>query len=510
MKGFHSIRWRLQFWYALLLASVLAAFAVSAYEISRTDLVRSADADLERRVGSLSRAFRNPAPPTGVPRRILGGPGAGGAIDRPPPRDDFEPPPGPPGADENDLVNAPFLPARLKSRLTPQEESDYGEDGAGKWYYVIWLRNGAEAARSPRAPAEVPRPARSRPRSQGPVLRSRGEVHEAFLVAGQGEVVLVGLILTADLVHLRHIAWLVASAAGLILGAALLGGHWLVGRSLRPIAEISSAAAKIAAGNLDERIATSDTYSELGELARVLNATFARLEASFIRQARFTADAAHELRTPLSVLLTHTQNALAVGCASEEHREAFAACQRAAQRMRSLIESLLWLARLDSGAQSLRIVRFDLSVRVADCLELLRPLAEKRGITIRADLAPAECLGDPGQIDQVVANLLTNAIDHNVENGEVRVATEAGPRGATLRVADSGPGIAAAHLPRIFDRFFRADESRSRSSGGVGLGLAIAKAITEAHGGSVLVESEPGRGATFTAVFPIQGRRPAA
>jgi len=502
MKVFHSIRWRLQFWYALLLASVLAAFAISAYGITRADLVRSADADLERRAGSLSRAIRNPAPPAGVPRRILEGPPQDDPVDRPPPRGGLEPPLRPPGPEAGDQISAASLPDRLSLRLPPQEEADYGPGNAAMWYYVIWLRNGAQVIRSPAAPADVPRPARTRPRFPAPVLRSRGDAHEAFLMIGPGEIVLVGHSLAADLLHLHHIAWLVTSAAGLILGLGLLGGHWLVGRSLRPIEEISSAAAKIAAGNLGERIGTRDTASELGELAQVLDTTFARLEASFARQARFTADAAHELRTPLAVLLTHTQNALAVPCESEEHQEAFAACQRAAQRMRALIESLLWLARLDSGGQTLTKARFNLAERVADCVALLRPLADKRAITVRTNLAQTGCTGDPGKIDQVIINLLTNAIDHNFERGEVRVATLPGPNGATLIVADNGPGIAADHLPHIFDRFFRADESRSRSSGGVGLGLAIAKAIVEAHGGSLCAESEPGHGATFTASFP--------
>ncbi len=502
MKVFHSIRWRLQFWYALLLASVLAAFSISAYEIARADLVRSADADLERRAGALSRAIRNPPPPAGAPRRILEGLPGDSAAARPPPRDDLEPPLRPPGPEGDGQINAASLPDRLGFRLTPQEEADYGSGNAARWYYVIWLRNGAQVIRSPAAPADVSRPARIRPRFPAPVLRSRGDTHEAFLTIGPGEVVLVGHSLTADLLHLHHIAWLVTSAAVLILGLGLLGGHWLVGRSLRPIEEISSAAAKIAAGNLGERIGARDTASELGELAQVLDTTFARLEGSFAQQARFTADAAHELRTPLAVLLTHTQNALAVPCGSDEHQEAFAACQRAAQRMRALIESLLWLARLDSGDQTLKKVRFNLADRVADCVALLRPLAEKSAITVRTNLAPAECTGDPGQIDQVIINLLTNAIDHNFEKGEVRVATLAGLNGATLAVADNGPGIASDHLPHIFDRFYRADESRSRSSGGAGLGLAIAKAIVEAHGGSLRAESEPGHGAIFTASFP--------
>ena len=163
---------------------------------------------------------------------------------------------------------------------------------------------------------------------------------------------------------------------------------------------------------------------------------------------------------------------------------------------------LLRLARLDSGAHPLGRVRFDLAGRAADGVELVAPLAARRGIAVKADLEAAECAGDPEQIDQVVANLLANAIEHNVENGEIRISTRAASGQAILTVADRGPGIADAHLPHVFERFYRADASRSRASGGVGLGLAIARAIVEAHGGSIQVASEPGRGAVFTVTLP--------
>jgi heavy metal sensor kinase len=501
MRAFRSIRWRLQFWYALLLAAVLLGFGLSAYEIERNDLQRATDAELGRRVDSLARALRPPPPaPPPVRRpperlsRETGRDDGAGDDPGPPPR---PPEPVPPGADAN-----PALPGRLARRIPAQEQADYETAGPGGWYYALWQRNGEPAASSPSCPPDLPRPTLFARRPQEPVLRARGSLREAYTRMGQGELLLVGHDLTADLLRLHHLAWLMAGAAGAILGLGLIGGHWLAGRSLQPIADIGAAAAKIAAGDLRQRIGTEDTDSELGQLAQVLDATFARLEAAFARQARFTADAAHELRTPLAVVLTHTQNALAVPCASEEHREALAACQRAAQRMRALTESLLWLARLDSGSQVRRRVAFDLAERVADCVELLRPLAGRRGITVRSDLAPAPCAGDPEQIDQVITNLITNAIEHNSEGGEIRIATQARPAGATLAVADRGPGIAADQLPRVFDRFYRTDASRSRASGGVGLGLAIAKAIVEAHGGTIRAESEPGRGAVFTASFP--------
>jgi heavy metal sensor kinase len=289
-----------------------------------------------------------------------------------------------------------------------------------------------------------------------------------------------------------------------VLALGLLGGGWLAGRVLRPVREISDAATKIATGNLAERIRTADTDSELGELAAILNATFARLEAAFAQQARFTADAAHELRTPVSVILTHVDNALAEPCASEGHAEAFAACRRAAQRMRRLIQSLLELSRLDAGQETLRREPLDLAAVAHESVELLRPLAEARGVALRLDLASARCAGDPDRLAQVVANLVGNAIQHHgPAAGAVTVATRCDEHRVGLSVTDDGPGIPPEHLPRIFERFYRIDAARAGGAEHSGLGLAIAKAIVDAHGGEIAAANLADGGARFTVTLPV-------
>jgi heavy metal sensor kinase len=286
-----------------------------------------------------------------------------------------------------------------------------------------------------------------------------------------------------------------------VLLIGLLGGGWLVTRALRPIQSISSAAQKIATGDLTQRISAADSESELGQLVGVLNSTFARLDTAFTQQARFTADAAHELRTPVTVMLTHTQNGLSSECLIDEHREAFEACQRAAQRMRRLIGSLLELARLDAGQEPMRHDPCDLAQVTRECLDLTRPLAEKRSIQLHADLPETLCQGDADRLAQVITNLLTNAIDYNHDGGEVRVSTHRHNGTATLTVTNTGPGIPESDLPHIFDRFHRADKARS-SNGHSGLGLAIAKAIVLAHGGTIEAQSEPGKSATLTVSVP--------
>jgi signal transduction histidine kinase len=170
--------------------------------------------------------------------------------------------------------------------------------------------------------------------------------------------------------------------------------------------------------------------------------------------------------------------------------------------MRKLIESLLALARFDAGQEVLSRQRFDLAKTIADCAELVQPLAEERGVKMVAEVAPLEITGDPERLAQVVTNLLTNAIQYNRPGGEVRVQLELLAGLAVLTITDTGQGIAAADLPRVFGRFFRADASRT-GAGNAGLGLAITKAIVEAHGGTIEVASEENTGTTFTVRLPV-------
>ena len=208
------------------------------------------------------------------------------------------------------------------------------------------------------------------------------------------------------------------------------------------------------------------------------------------------------MRTPVSVILTQTQTSLNRERDAASYKQTVEACQRAAQRMRKLIESLLALARFDAGQEVLKRLRFDFSQTVADCAELVQPLAEERGVKIISEISPQEITGDSERLAQVVTNLLTNAIQYNKPEGEVRVKLEAVEGLAVLTIADTGQGIAAEDLPRVFGRFFRADQSRT-GAGNSGLGLAITKAIVEAHGGTIEVASVEAAGTTFTVRLPI-------
>jgi heavy metal sensor kinase len=388
----------------------------------------------------------------------------------------------------------------------PPDQAALFDSESNSFYYVVWGWGGQEVARSEGAPKDVPLPETNGAAQGGATeLRMRGVFREVYRAMPGGGAMLVGRSVAEELAGLRLLAWEMAGAGGVVLLLGLTGGWWVATRAIRPIEDISATAVKIAGGDLSQRISAADTDNELGRLAAVLNSTFARLEAAFEQQRQFTADAAHELRTPITVMLTQTQTALNRERGAAEYRATVEACQRAAQRMRKLMESLLQLARLDAGQETMKRVPFDLSQTAGNCVELVAPLAEARGIKIHCAAPPLPCEGDPEQIGRVITNLLANAIDYNHESGEVRITGQKEGGAVILRVSDSGPGIAAEELPRIFERFYRADKSRSGSGGHTGLGLAISKAIVESHGGSLTAASQPGAGATFVVRLPGAG-----
>ena len=483
MKFFDSIRWRLQVWHGLLLVLVLGGFGLTAWQLQQTTLFQRVDQELEQRVSVIAGILRRGGGPQGRP------PQERPPLDRPP-QDRARP-------DRPEFGNPP--PPPLEVRLAEREQRLFeGEPGLA-FYYVVWLRDDREGSRSATAPSGVPRPERTGvPRRS----RVRGTLRECIHFLPPGECIVVGRDIAGELAGMRRFVWLLAGAGAVVLGLGLAGGWWVSTRALRPISEISAAAARISTGDLAQRIQTADTRSELGGLARVLNDTFARLQAGFDRQAQFTADASHELRTPLSVVLTQTQTALTRERPAAEYRESLAACQRAAQRMRRLTDSLLALARLDSGEAAAAREPRDLDRIAREAAELLRPLAQEQGVALEIETKPAQCLGNAGQLAQVATNLVSNAIAYNRPGGSVRVSTAAEPGAAVLVVTDTGQGIAPEDLPRIFERFYRADKARSSAAGRAGLGLAITQAIVEGHGGVVQAASEPGKGSSFTVRLP--------
>jgi HAMP domain-containing protein len=352
-----SIRWRLQIWYGLILLSVLAGLGLTAYELQRGRQFRRVDEELRRRAAELGNALRMSAPPNRPadfrppPDRL---PGDRPTDDNLPPRG--RPPERRPEAGPGEFSGRDHPP--IDFHLLPRQAALFDETDTNAFYYVVWSRDRKELARSTNAPADIPIPAAAPipagPAGSSPQARARGLFREAWQTTPPGEVLLAGRNVTPELSDLRRTALILAGVGGGILLLGLAGGWWIAGRTIRPIGDISTAAVKIAGGDLSQRINATDTQSELGRLVAVLNSTFARLDAAFEQQRQFTSDAAHELRTPVTVMLTQTQTALNRERSAGEYRDTVEACQRAAQRMRRLIESLLELARLDAGQEPMK------------------------------------------------------------------------------------------------------------------------------------------------------------
>lgn len=491
----HSIRWRLTLWLAFLLGCVLTGFGVTAYQLHRVNQFAQLEQELERRL-------------TAVSADVRGRPPGGERMGRPP----FEEGPGhpprhppPEGMPFRGPPEGRFGPREV--RISDQTAGLFDETDTNGFYFAVWSRGAPEShdaallKRSTNAPPEIGLPDRL-PRDTRTHMRTRGSFSEAYHFTELGECVLVGRSIVADLHSIHRFAgWLVvAGSAVLALGVA--GGWRLASNALRPVANITNTATRISAGNLSERISVAETDNELGHLAGVLNSTFARLETAFAQQEQFTADASHELRTPLTVIISEAQTTLARERTAGEYRETVEACLEAAQQMSRLTESLLQLARFDAGRESFARQPFDLAEIAQACVEQISTLAARRGLEIQCDLQPAQALGDANRFGQVVTNLLANAICYNREHGMVRVAASSQNSRAALTVTDNGIGISPEDLPHVFERFYRADKSRARAQGRTGLGLAIAKAIVDAQGGTIEVASEPGKGSVFTVRLP--------
>jgi signal transduction histidine kinase len=496
---FKSIRWRLQLWLAFLLVCLLSGFGFTVYQLQRVSQVRQLDEELERRVAVISAAIRGNPPKPGVPPA---------SVEKLPENRELNGDSRHPHGTERPLDARAFRGGR-KGPFGPHDfpiseeiSNLFNQDSTRAFYFIVWSRDGAIFKRSSNAPAEVPLPTRFGEMDTRTYARTRDEYREAFHFTELADCVLTGRSISTDLASMRRFKFLLLAAGGIVLGFGLGGGWSLTSRAMRPVDDISLAAMRISEGNLSERINVSDTDSELGRLAAVLNSTFARLEASFAQQMQFTADASHELRTPLAVIISEAQTTLARKRGGAEYRESIGVCLNAAQQMRRIAESLLQLARFDAGQEPMRPNALDLAENARVCVDRISPLSKERDIKIRCDLRRAETFGDADRVDQLVTNLLTNAIHYNKPNGDIVVTTGTENGDAVLRVTDNGQGIAAEAAGHVFERFYRVDKSRSRIEGRSGLGLAICKAIADSHGGSINVSSELGTGTTFIVRLP--------
>ena len=294
--------------------------------------------------------------------------------------------------------------------------------------------------------------------------------------------------------------------APLLLLAAASGGYWLSRKALSPVDAITRTARNIGGSNLGDRLEKLTTGDELQRLSDTLNEMLARIENSFLRMTQFTADASHELRTPISLIRTEADIALRKSRGNEEYREALRHILLEAERTSSLVEELLSLARADSGRESLHLAPLDLRTAIADTANEWRQLVESRNLQFTQAIADCELpvLADRRAVERLLAILLDNAVKYTPPPGVVELRLEARHGNAVIYVRDTGIGIAEQDQSKIFERFYRVDKARSREFGGAGIGLAIADWIVQQHRGSVAVQSSIDNGSTFFVEFPLQ------
>lgn len=278
----------------------------------------------------------------------------------------------------------------------------------------------------------------------------------------------------------------------------------LVRKSLQPVVTISEQAAHISVQNLDERLKITSPKDELGKLAAVFNDLLSRLEASFRIMREFMADASHELRTPLAVIQGESEVALSQDGTSAEYRGSLSVVNKQARRMARIVGDMLALARADAGHLQLPMEELYLNDLVEDCCRAAQALAVPKGVRLTYEgSADISFRGNEELLKRMAVNLLDNAIHYTPSGGCVSVRLASEPASVRLSVTDSGVGIPPEHINRVFDRFYRVDESRARADGGSGLGLSIVKLAAESHQGSVRLTSELGRGSTFTVTLPL-------
>ena len=304
---------------------------------------------------------------------------------------------------------------------------------------------------------------------------------------------------------LRQLLVLLALVSISMLALAWGGSRWLANEALTPVDVLSSMAERLSGSSLKTRVALDVHYTEFRRLAAVFNAMLERLQRMFEAQRRFISDAAHELKTPLSVIKGNLEVTLKKTRSADEYREILIGNLDQVERLIALTRPLLTLAQFAGETPPVDLKSIEIEPLLKELIAELALLAEDRGIRMTLEVSQSPwILGDEGWLRHLFINLIDNALRHTQSGGVVTVRIRQRGPTAEISVEDTGSGIAPAHLPHIFERFYRADSARTRDSGGTGLGLAIVKEIAEAHHGAVRVESEVGKGSVFTFTLPVE------
>ena len=306
---------------------------------------------------------------------------------------------------------------------------------------------------------------------------------------------------------LRELAILLGVVSATVLVMAWVGSRWVADEALTPVEVLSATAEQISGSSLKTRVSLNAPYAEFQRLAQVFNAMLERLQGVLEAQRRFMADVAHELKTPLTVIKGNVEVTLKKERSAEEYREVLIGNLAQVERLIALTRPLLTLARFAGDRSPVALAPLALEPLLKEVTGELAVLADDRKIALTLETRPVPpVLGDEGWLRHLLINLLDNALRYTPSGGTVTVSLGQMDQRVVIAVADTGSGIAPEHVPHLFERFYRAEPARDRDSGGSGLGLAIVKEIAAAHGGSVHVESEMGKGSVFTVALPVAAR----
>jgi len=327
---------------------------------------------------------------------------------------------------------------------------------------------------------------------------------QRIVVNGRAYTVQVAAPIGEILESLERFRWTLVVFIPLVLLASGIGGYLVSRRALKPVDEISATARSISIHNLSERLLVPETGDELQRLSETLNGMLARLNDSVRRMAQFTADASHELRAPVALIRTTAELTLGRRRDPDEYEAAMRDVLVEAERTTHLLDSLLTLARGDSGVDTLDLVPLDMGDAAREAIEESQTFAAEKNIGIDSVVSDGsvEIDGDSHAMRRLFVILIDNAVKYTKPGGNIHVTVKGNGTSVEAAVADTGIGIAKEDQAHIFDRFWRADRVRSRATGGAGLGLSIARWIVDQHHGAIEVESEPGRGSTFRMSFP--------
>ncbi len=456
-----SLRLRLTLLTGLLTGGTLLLFALVFYLVLRGSLHREIDARLRERAALLSRAVA-----------ASGSAGSAPSLPAPAPVVEFASPGiyaeliAPDGTVRAASANLP--PGQLPAALAVLSGARAGQATSG-----TATVGGAEQLRLLAVPVSHP----------------------------PGSVLLVAESLEPVERTLQRARSLLLAGGGLGLALALGGTTLLTGRALGPIGRLTQTAAEIAAtGEYRMRVPRPPRYDEVGRLAATINDLIATVERTLEQQRQFVADTSHELRSPLTVVLANL-DLLRRDLDAPDRELSLGEATAEAQRMRRLVNDLLLLAQADAR-EAIAYAPVRLDRLIEETVAMAARQTPEHNLRAYVD-APVVVAGDEERLRQLLRNLLENATRHTLPGTTVTVRLRRTSELAQLVVADTGPGIRQAHLPHIWDRFYRVDKARSRAAGGTGLGLAIVKYIAEAHGGSASVTSEEGKGTTFTIVLPL-------